>query len=193
MDKFSYSIGVSSPSILKEGQLPYRANFNKSLGITEPITASSELELEQKVHDYLYTNNSEYQQHWDDSMLAELDINLISTDKIRIGGVSCVGIGSTDFPLSHGNYFSINIPGVGDVGVINMWYENLIEAIKRFNPTVFNLEIFDGGGVIVTSPDIPNDWYIENLFMKYNCCLSKASKCKIRQLKNTVGFNGSKQ
>lgn len=180
--KYSYCVGVKCGDV--DGIENGRFSANLKDGIT--ITAHSEIELENAVHDHFYATDPDYTSWWDSETAKDLVIEKIAVDRITFGFSSCVGIGNTDYPLSHGNYFSIQVKGK-HVGVINFWYENLKEAIDRFDPKSFNLEIFEGGdGVIITSPDIPDDWMIANLFMKYNCGLSKPAKHKIRKLKGLL-------
>ena len=107
------------------------------------LFADSKKELDIAVHKYRYGIDEEYANWYDSEMSDELKIEKVKSDKISFGAVSLVGFFG-DIPLKRGNYFSMNINGK-HVGVINMWYENLKEAIKRFGIKELEYEIFNGG------------------------------------------------
>ncbi|MFY0656166.1 MAG: hypothetical protein JXR12_05270 [Neptunomonas phycophila] len=177
-DRFSYGYGAKCGK-LEDGEKRFTARLKD--GAT--ILADTEKELDINVHNHFYESSTDYKQWWDTEMAKELVVEKKTVDKINITGSSLVGIMGTNFPLSHGNYFYIEVDG-REMGVINFWLENLEEAIERFKPTSFEVEIFEnGGGAIITSPDIPDDWAIEGLFMKYNCNLDKPSRAKVRKYK----------
>lgn len=160
---------------------------------TLKVWGKDEKSLREHVHVYLYENVARYKELWDREMSVKLMVETITTTDWKFGAVSLVGISGKDFPLNHGNYFSMSPDGNKDgdwgwgVGIINIWYENLKEAIERFDIKELTFEIFnDGRGMIVTSPLIPDDWYIKDLFMAYNCSLNDIEKYQIRKLKGII-------
>ena len=174
---YSYGIRIKNPDFMEEGDFKVTASLKDG---TE-IGGDTKREVQKMVHDHFYSTSDAYREWWDAEIARELQVNKITipTDKLCIGSVSLVGVGG-EFPLRRGNYFSIHVPDFQYVGVINFWYENLKEAIERFEPKELHLEVFEnGGGVIITAPEFPDDWMIKNLFMEYNCSLDEPSKHKI--------------
>lgn len=176
--KYGYGIGIKNPNFMEEGDYKVTASLKDGT----KIGGDTQKEVDKLVHDHFYTTSDEYREWWDTELATKLQIDKVTipTNKLRIGSVSLVGTGD-DYPLKHGNYFSVHVPGFDYVGVINFWYENLKEAIARFEPKELHFEVFEnGGGVIITAPEFPDEWMIQNLFMAYNCSLDKAAKHKVR-------------
>jgi hypothetical protein len=69
----------------------------------------------------------------------------------RVGYVSLVGILGDDFPLSHGNYFSL-----GGYHVLNMWHENF----EHLNITKDKIDAvkFGDNHIVIIDDDIPEDY-----------------------------------
>lgn len=88
-------------------------------------------------------------------------MNSVWNVKPQVGFVSLVGILSTDYPLSFGNYFGIMIAN-NSIPVINMNYENFKEAMKRFNIEELKFADFRFGDkrcIAIIDERIPQDWY----------------------------------
>lgn len=148
------------------------------------VEADTEKELKQKIHDLRMIVDEKYARIYKDEMAKPLNIVTVTTDEWAIGSVSLVGVGKCDFPLSFGNYFSMYLDKTepdNDMGVINIWYENLAEAIKRFDITELTFHVINGKALIVESDKIPSDWYIEDFFIEYNCSLNQVEALKVRE------------
>lgn len=148
------------------------------------VNGDSEEQVLFAAHTVIMETDREYRIQWQDAMNKPLLMNTVKSTNWMFGCVSLVGCSSKEFPLGHGNYFSMILDKDNThefdmgIGIINIWYENLKEAIKRFDIKELTFECFEGG-MIVTAPEIPDDWYIEGLFMKYNCNISKVNQLKI--------------
>ena len=108
-------------------------------------------------------------------------MDVVTTSNHSVTTVSLVGTYG-EFPLGHGNYFGMIVDDKFSGGIINMWYENLREAQRRFNVRELTFTVFNKGkGIAISSPDIPDDWFIEGLFMEYNCRLNWVEQRKVRE------------
>lgn len=87
----------------------------------------------------------------------------------RVGMMSLVGVGSKDFPLSFGNYFSFSQTHDQMMRmdpaqrVWNFWAENLKEAKLRFLSDGMVDIIQYNRGCIILDKRIPEDWYHNKL------------------------------
>lgn len=126
---------------------------------------SSKAEVIEKHHNYLMSNDKEYNKYQTEEQMKPMDIKLITSSNFQVGSCSLVGCGGS-YPLDFGNYWSIEIDGKM-YPVLNMWAENFEEAINRYNIKTLNFTIINGL-CIVTDDQIPDEWYMDKLFIKYN-------------------------
>ncbi len=106
-------------------------------------------------------------------MTKELKYGVRTTIPARVGMMSLVGIGKSEFPLRFGNYFSFagtreEMLQGADVRCLNFWAENLNEAVRRFLPDgLVNIILYtsDNGykWAIVDDERIPEEWYYNKL------------------------------
>ena len=90
--------------------------------------------------------------------------------------MSCVGIGSKDYPVSFGNYC-----GLGKYYCVNMWAEN-IKMLNRIMPKFKEVEItvFDNL-CFVTDENIPKEW-------RSSFCLTGSGGTLSKYLKEALAF-----
>ncbi len=106
-------------------------------------------------------------------MNKELKYGVHTTIPARVGMMSLVGIGSKEYPLGFGNYFSFagtieDIMNGRDIRCLNFWAENLNEAARRFLPDGMVRVILyshENGlkWAVVDDERIPPEWYHNKL------------------------------
>ena len=92
--------------------------------------------------------------------------------------MSCVGIGSKNYPLSFGNYC-----GLGKYYCVNMWAEN-IKVLNMLMPKFKEVEIavFDNL-CFVTDENVPKEW-------RSSFCLTGSGGTLSKHLKEILEFAG---
>lgn len=136
------------------------------------FTGEDKDELYRQKHEYMLKHNKQYRERSEKIEAKGLTIEIFPETRYSVGSISLVGIGDRDYPLSHGNYWSIvlkNHPTCTYLGkpVVNMWYENFAEAVKRFNIGFLDCVVVNGL-VFIANKEIPLSWLMDKPFLEYN-------------------------
>ena len=180
MNYFKTSFGA-----LENGK--FRTEYITDIG---SFYGDSERDDENQYHEHLMNHNPEYKKNYDEEMAIPLNVKEIKITNFCTGSVSMVGVHG-DFPLSWGNYWGMIIEPdrnkpiqvlKSQFPVLNIWNENWEEARKRFFITELNAYLVNGLCVIINK-EIPDDWYLDDLFLTYNLHrgMSRAEKDKLRK------------
>jgi len=150
----------------KLGELPRGESRYELVGDDITFVGDTEEDILEQHHLYKLEHNTEYKNLSEDDESLELTVNEIITEDYHAGMVSLVGIMADNYPVAHGNYWSIYIEGKL-YPVVNMWHENFEQAKQEFGITACDFKIVNNV-CIISENKIPKNWYLEKLFLKYN-------------------------
>lgn len=117
-------------------------------------------------HLFKLEHNEVYKTLAEEIEAKDLVVEEIISDDFFISSYSLVGIMTESYPVNHGNYWSISING-NSYPVANIWLENYEHAIDELGIKELKFNIVNGV-CIISDEKIPNDYYMDKLFMKYN-------------------------
>lgn len=145
----------------------YPSDFKRYSQVLDGIEfkAHTETELSDLIHEHKMSTNPEYNKRYTDEVNTPLNIRTVTTKNYDFGCISLVGIGGTP-PHRRGNYFTMYVDGV-EYPVVNTWYENLKDALKRFNVNELTFEIFNDNCCRIISDKIDPKWLMSP-FLSYN-------------------------
>jgi len=124
----------------------------------------SEDDVDKQYHEYRFRNDQIYRDDCIDKMTDTLDILKSSSDNFSLAITSLVCVNTDTYPVSYGNYWSIDIDGE-IYPVINMWAENFEGYVELYNVKVLKFFIVNGMCVV---DDLPEGWMMDKPFLKYN-------------------------
>ena len=122
--------------------------------------------------------------------------NLKNLKATSIGYVSCVGVMAEekDFPLNHGNYFSLETEDGKEYEIANFWYEDFDYLIRnKVIEFPVNIKVLEKKWAIISDNRVPFKFYSETSYRAPEKYWSLKDRL-IRQQKIDTGiikiFNG---